>query len=146
MKKVNYKSKRYIKFGIVSLLVILAIISLAFAVRGLANNKKTVYGESVGTENFDKNYSSASAVVAEQDYSSSNSFEDGEWNEYDNAQLNELQEYTSDKEKQAELKRKATELSMGDNNHIGRWGEEIFDYIPESVLLRPGKSAYIGQE
>lgn len=53
MKKVNFKSKRYIKFGIVSLLVILAIISLAFAVRGLANNKKTVYGESVGTGNYD---------------------------------------------------------------------------------------------
>lgn len=146
MKKVNYKSKRYIKFGIVSLLVILVILSIVFAIRGITNGKGVVYGESVSTENYDNNYSSTNAVVEEQDYSSSNSFEDDEWNEYDDAQLNELQEYTSDKEKQAELKRKATELSMGDNNHIGRWGEEIFDYIPKCVLLRPGKSAFIGQE
>lgn len=139
MKKISVKKKSFIKLAIISILAIFSVIAIAFASKSIVDGKKAVYAES-----YD-NFSSNEFVIEEEDYNQYD-IEHADWNEYSKKQLDDLQLFTNDINKKRELKRITTIMSMGENAHREAMGEEIFDYIPKSVLLRPGKSAYIGQE
>ena len=137
MKEISVKNKRFIKFGIIGMLALLSALAIAFAAKGFADNKKAVYAESAPQSEY--------VVEEEEKFFSKYNIESAEWNEYSDGQLQELQKLTSDLNLKNELLRKTEGLSMG-GRQMDSWDEDIFKYIPETVLIRSGKSAYIGQE
>lgn len=102
--------------------------------------------ESGSVENYVGFYDAEINYVSETETYKQYNIADAAWNEYSDEQLNELQTLTSSKEVKAKLEEKTRRLDIGQNEHKETWGEDIFDFIPESVLLRPDKSAFIGRE
>lgn len=140
MKKVSDRSIKFIKLGIIGVLAVLVAICVAFAVNGFVKDK------AVYAEKYEEVYkpSQTDYVIEEQNYTRY-TIEDAEWNEYSEEQLQQLYNLTSDLNKKNELLRKTEGLSKGGKD-MDSWDEDIFNYIPKFVLMRPGKSAYIGQE
>lgn len=140
MKKVSNRSKKFIKLGFIGVLAVLVAVTVAFAVNGFVKDK------AVYAEKYEEVYkpSQTDYVIEEQNYTRY-TIEDAEWNEYSEGQLNDLQRFTNDVNRKNELVRKTQGLSLGGKD-MDSWDEDIFHYIPETVLIRPGKSAFIGQE